>query len=106
MLAYVPPHLRKPKQNNTKHNTRKVRFIGNATGNVNVTSHNARYSPRHKYAGPSRKILRSTKFHSINNKPVAPPTTVLFDMPKKFKTFIFDKLPHLMKKKTMKQRKN
>ncbi len=106
MPAYVPPHLRKLVPKVSAKNTRKVRFIGNATGNINVTSPNTRYVPRHKYAKPTRKILRTPKGHSLNKSPKARPTTVIFDMPPKFKKAVLDKHPYLTKKKTIKQRKN
>jgi hypothetical protein len=107
MPAYIPPHLRKPKPNIKKHNTRKVKFVGNATGNIDVTSPNIRYIPRHKYASPTRKILRTPKVHSLNKSPKAKPTTVIFDMPPKFKKAVLDAHPHLTKKKKApKQRKN
>lgn len=109
MPAYVPPYLRKlkAKHNNAKRNTRKVKFVGNATGDVNVTSPNIRYLPRHKYASPTRKILRVPKAHSLNKSPKAKPTTVIFDMPPKFKQAVFNAHPYLTKKKkTPKRRKN
>ena len=108
MPAYVPPHLRKLKPtHNAKRNTHKVRFVGNATGDVNVTSPTTRYVPRHKHARPTRKILRTPKVHSMNKSPKAKPTTVIFDMPPKFKKAVFNAHPHLTKKKkTPKQRKN
>lgn len=109
MPAYVPPHLRKTKakHSNAKSNTRKVKFIGNITGDKNVTSPNTRYIPRHKHAKPTRKILRTPKDHSINKSPKAKPTTVIFDMPPKFKQAVFNAHPHLTKKKKMpKQHKN
>jgi hypothetical protein len=109
MPAYVPPHLRKPKAkpNNTKRTTRKVKFVGNATGDIDVTSPTTRYHPRHKYASPTRKILRTPKAHSLNKSPKAKPTTVIFDMPPKFKQAVFNAHPYLTKKKkTPKQHKN
>ena len=106
MPAYVPPHLRKAKlKSKSPKLTRKVRFVGNITGNVNVVPDNgARYTPR-RNAVATRKILKHVAHNSKSAEPPAKPTTILYHMPLAFREEIFRRRPHLLTKKHKKVKK-
>ena len=107
MPAYVPPHLRKAKlkSKSPKAATRKVRFVGNVTGNVNIAPDNgARHTPR-RNAVATRKILKHVAPASKSAEPPAKPTTFLYHMPPAFRNEIFRRRPHVLTKKPKKVKK-
>jgi hypothetical protein len=106
MPAYVPPYLRKAKfKSKSPKATRKVRFVGNITGNANEAPDNGvRYSPRHN-AIATRKILKHVAPKSKSAEPPAKPTTALYHMPPAFRNEIFRRRPYLLTKKHKKVKK-
>jgi hypothetical protein len=112
-MAYVPPHLRKKvtavaaPPNPTKVEfgaitpsalraevgappPRGIRFIGNATGELNIAPNTGlRYSPRSRNATPRKPTRKLTvRRISPNAKPLAKPTTAVSEMPPKFRTML------------------
>lgn len=101
-MAYVPPHLRKKvtavaaPPNPTKVEfgaitpPRGIRFIGNATGELNIAPNTGlRYSPRSRNATPRKPTRKLTvRRVSPNAKPLAKPTTAVSEMPPKFRTML------------------
>jgi len=98
MSSYVPPHMR-GKKAAPQNLTRRVRFVGNVTGNADVAPDTGvRHTPRPN-ARPTRKVLKHTHRISANKQPLAPPTTSLHHMPATYRKYIFDSLPYLTQKK-------
>lgn len=74
MPGYVPPHLRGKIAAPTVNTTRRIRFIGNATGNTNAAPNTGtRYAPN-QTAAPKKKTLKSVQMVAPNAKPVWEPS--------------------------------
>ena len=85
-MAYVPPHLRRrlPPAAATVNTTRRIKFIGNATGTTNVLEDTGiRYSPRAN-AVPARRTLKVVRVPTPNAKPPRAPTKTLRHAAPKF----------------------
>jgi len=86
MPGYVPPHLRGKKMNGPAVTRRGVRFIGNATGNVNVVSSKGkRYTPR-RLGSPigKKKTLKAVRRVTPNAAPLWAPSHALRKAAPKF----------------------
>jgi hypothetical protein len=91
--AYIPPHLRKKLATATAAavNTLKrgVRFIGNATGNLNIAPNaGTRHKPRSPSAAPKKVTLKAKKQPTPNKSPVAKPTHKVKDLPPKYREML------------------
>jgi hypothetical protein len=92
MPGYVPPHLRGKIAAPTVNTTRRIRFIGNATGNTNaVPNTGARYAPN-RVAAPKKKTLKAVRMLSPSSKPVWQPSHALRKAPPKFAKAVLEHL--------------
>jgi hypothetical protein len=92
MPGYVPPHLRGKILAPTVNTTRRIRFIGNATGNTNaVPNTGARYAPN-RAAAPKKKTLKAVRMMSPSSKPVWQPSHALRKAPPKFAKAVLEHL--------------
>jgi len=81
MPGYVPPHLRgkaaAAAAAAVAPRSRHIRFIGNATGNVNVVSSKGkRFTPR-RSAAAARRTLKAVRIPTPNAKPLWEPSHAL-----------------------------
>ena len=89
-MSYVPPHLRKKAV--VVEPRRGIRFIGNATGDIDVANNTGvRYSPHTRDVADLR---HTRKLHirsvSMNVVPPSRPTTAVSHMPTKFKHMVLE----------------
>lgn len=81
-MAWVPPHLRGKKVGAIVPMT-GVRFIGNATGNINIAPNTGiRFEPRHK--APTKKTLKAKRILTPEGKPPQAPSHALRKAAPKF----------------------
>lgn len=111
MSAYVPPHLRRrivAASAAAPNNTKKVKFIGNRTGNTNeLPNTGVRYSPKSPSAAPAKKTLKNKPRvgPSPSNKPPAAPTRNIRKLPPKFRNMVLEHYGLTLKKKKQKKQK-
>lgn len=109
-MPYIPPHLRpRPATASAAPAPpppRGVRFIGNATGNINVAANTGvRFSP-HRNAAATRKVLKHVALSgSMNSEPPAKPTYSIHGFPPKYKSMIMKSLSFKKQKPKRRQTK-
>jgi len=93
MPGYVPPHLRGKKTEPAAVTRRGVRFIGNATGNVNVVSSKGkRYTPRRRGSPAGKKTLKAVRRVTPNAAPLWDPSYAMRKAAPKFAKAVLDHL--------------
>lgn len=91
--AYIPPHLRKKLTAAAAAVTnavkRGVRFIGNATGNLNIAPNTGtRHKPRSPTAAPRKSTLKAKRQPTPNASPAAKPTHKVKELPPKYREML------------------
>jgi hypothetical protein len=84
MPGYVPPHLRGKIAAPVVNTTRRIRFIGDATGNTNEAPNTGKRHSPNRVAAPKKKTLKTVRMFSPNAKPVWEPSHALRKAAPKF----------------------
>ena len=89
-MAYVPPHLRKKLASVvTAPPPSGVRFIGNATGELDIAPNTGiRFNPSMNANPRKSSRKQSARRVSPNTEPFARPTTAFSEMPAKFQEML------------------